>query len=356
VILISLIRLLTMQPPSAAQSTAELLLTRGAVVNALAMARDEMRIVQGLRPEIKEAVQSFVRRRPEDGGPGQIRAYWGKGETDGWTPSWIRTQVEEELRLERMTLPADRNELLYGGDAKGSAAAGTTVAGGFSSALHQPAPSLRSRSSSMHLGGSPRRRTSTLILHNGLAHALEQNGSPTQVGGGTSVGGAGHDSSEPASPAPSSSMRLRRLSSAIAKRHFDGSITLERALFDSDDEDDNHHPSQHGGTLTTERQSTSTNIGGVRAASVLGSLGVDEQAIVFDDPEEFSSSDEAAVDAAAAGKTEQQRKSKKGEEKVRAGRLTSTVCEVGMPHAFCLTFGTEMGNIVAKWIQQDYYQ
>ncbi|CAD6902551.1 unnamed protein product [Tilletia laevis] len=308
VILLPLIRIFTMQPASSAQSTAELLLTRGAVINALAMARDEMRIVQGIRPEIKEAVRSFVRRRPADGGAGHIHAYWGKGESDGWTPSWLRAQVEDELRMDRVTLPNARNDVQQPNSRHRN---GTLMVAPFQT----PPPSLRSRSSSMHLGASPRRRTSTLLIPGGSNEPLH---SPTN----------GFSDSEPPH-SPPSSMRLRQLSSAIAKRNFDGSITIERAVLDSDEE-----------------SNKASTVEGTAAGSVLGSLGVDDQPILFEDPDEISSSDEQT----APGKE----KARDGK-RVGAGLLTSTVCEIGMPHAFCLKFGTEMGNIVAQWIQQDHF-
>ncbi|KAK0524988.1 hypothetical protein OC842_005653 [Tilletia horrida] len=323
ILLIPLIRLFTMQPPSAAQSTAELLITRGAVINALAMARDEMRIVQALRPEIKDAVHSFIRRPASEGGPGHIHAYWAKGETDGWTPSWIRQEVEDELRLQRVTLPAERDDAVR---ANATDRNGTIAAP--SAPLQTPPPTLRSRSSSMHLGSPRRRMSSMLLLHGGVSHAIEPSLSPS----------ATPFDQEPQTP-PVSSMRLRQLSSAIAKRNFDGSITLERAVLDSDEESDK----------------ASTVAGMSQSGSVLGTLGVDEKAIVFQDPEELSSSEEP--DATATTSSAQKRKDKTGNhtEKVRAGRLTSTICELGAPHAFCLNFGGEMGGIVANWLHQDYF-
>ncbi|KAE8232693.1 hypothetical protein CF326_g2271 [Tilletia indica] len=311
VILLPLIRILAMQPASAAQSTAELLLTRGAVVNALAMARDEMRIVQGIRPEIKEAVQAFVRRRPAEGGAGHIHAYWGKGDTDGWAPSWLREQVEEELRMHRVVLPTER---------EGTIQANSSNLNGTKSILQTPPPpSLRSRSSSMHLGASPRKRMSTLLVPGGSALNGEPSLSPS----------SGNFDLEPQSPP--ASMRLRQLSSAIAKRNFDGSITLERAVLDSDEESDK-----------------ASTVGGTRNGSILGSLGVDDHPIVFEDPDEMSSSDEQNGPGKQKDKADDAKR-------VRAGLLTSTICEVGMPHAFCLNFGSDMGNIVAQWIQQDHY-
>ncbi|KAK0543947.1 hypothetical protein OC845_005860 [Tilletia horrida] len=303
--LIPLIRILTAQPQSAAQSTAELLITPGAVINALAMARDEMRIVQGIRPEIKEAVTTFVRRRPEEGGPGHIHAYWAREEQDGWTPTWLREEVEQELKMERVTLPpAERESTMT-----------PLVASPISSPLQSPAAStmLRSQSSAVSIG-SPRRKTNSIILHGALSQPFD----PTSMSPGQDLG----------PQSPPASLRVRRLSSAIAKRNFDGSITLERAVLDSDEEDSDQ---------------TST-VGGVPTSSVLSSLGVDEQAIVFKEPESTSSSDER-TDKPGAGTTR----------KIRAGRLTSSVCELGMPHAFSLKFSTEMASILVGWISKDYF-
>ena len=35
-------------------------------------------------------------------------------------------------------------------------------------------------------------------------------------------------------------------------------------------------------------------------------------------------------------------------------RLSSTVCNLGMPHAFCLRHGEAMGKISSYWLMQDY--
>lgn len=40
--------------------------------------------------------------------------------------------------------------------------------------------------------------------------------------------------------------------------------------------------------------------------------------------------------------------------KSRVGQATSTVCKIGMPHAFCLRYGAEMARISAYWIEKDF--
>lgn len=97
--LVWLIRLLTGQPGAAALATAELLTTKGAVYNALSMAKEEFSTVQGLGKDTIEALNSFT----QDGGA--IRSYWEAEENDSWAPSWIRSQVETELSLQRVNLP-----------------------------------------------------------------------------------------------------------------------------------------------------------------------------------------------------------------------------------------------------------
>lgn len=99
-VVVWMVRLVTGQPAAAALATAELLTTRGAVGNALRMAKEEFATVQQLESSTVDAVSSFT-----NDGDGRVRSYWASEDTDGWAPSWIRSQVESSLNLHRVHLP-----------------------------------------------------------------------------------------------------------------------------------------------------------------------------------------------------------------------------------------------------------
>lgn len=105
-LLTRLISLITRQPNSSALATAELLTTPGALRNALKMARQEFKTLQGVEASTTDAVRSFVSRDKAAKDRGYIRSYWAAGESDTWTPEWIRSQVETELGLQRVQLPS----------------------------------------------------------------------------------------------------------------------------------------------------------------------------------------------------------------------------------------------------------
>lgn len=99
-VVVWLVRLITRQPASAALATGELLTTPGAVYNALRMAKEEFSTVQQLEQSTVDAVTTLTQE-----GEGRVRSYWASEDTDGWAPSWIRSQVETSLNLHRVHLP-----------------------------------------------------------------------------------------------------------------------------------------------------------------------------------------------------------------------------------------------------------
>lgn len=99
--LVWVIRLVTGQPAAAALATAELLTTPGAVHNALSMAKQEFSTVQALPTSTIDSFKAFT---SEQRG-GRVRSYWASEESDSWAPTWIRSQVEAELSLQRVHLP-----------------------------------------------------------------------------------------------------------------------------------------------------------------------------------------------------------------------------------------------------------
>ncbi len=99
--LVWLIRLITGQPSAAALATAELLTTKGAVYNALSMAKEEFATVQALEPSTIDAFKELTGEERK----GRLRTYWASEESDAWAPTWIRSQVETTLGLHRIHLP-----------------------------------------------------------------------------------------------------------------------------------------------------------------------------------------------------------------------------------------------------------
>ena len=103
-LVVALVHFLTRQPYPLARTTAELIMTPGAVSNCLKMALDEFRTVNELQPDSIRAVSTFTSRDPSTRS-GMIRSYWSKN--DGWTPDWIKADVEKALRIHPFALPAN---------------------------------------------------------------------------------------------------------------------------------------------------------------------------------------------------------------------------------------------------------
>ncbi|PWY97794.1 hypothetical protein BCV70DRAFT_45568 [Testicularia cyperi] len=111
-LLLRLVSLFTAQPLPAALATADLLKTPGAVRNALRMAREEFKTVQGLETSTIETLRKFSADEEAANkvqGRGYVRSYWASDEMDSWAPGWIRSQVETELQLHRVHLPPSLN-------------------------------------------------------------------------------------------------------------------------------------------------------------------------------------------------------------------------------------------------------
>ncbi|KAN0063910.1 hypothetical protein ACQY0O_003516 [Thecaphora frezii] len=246
-----LVRLVTAQPRPAVTSTIDLLRMSGAVRNAIRMAAEEMTTIKHLQTDVKEAIAKLAEKRQEGRKGGAIRTYWSRGDEDGWAPGWLRRQVEAELQLHRIHLPAG-----FGTRApRGNTINGTTeplVASPISEAPPPSAPKLL------------RKRTRSFSL------------------------------SEYRSASASS---MPNLKNARAKRKATGEIVIETTLEGDSSGDDDHV----GGAAGSSRANGHSN------------------------------------EASWANK-----------------RATSTVCKIGMPHAFCLKHGEEMGEIAAHWLQLDH--
>ena len=263
---------MTRQAHPSARATADLLLTPGATLNSIRMARDEMRLIQEIKPEPLQAVQKFT-SSGRSKGSGIIRTYWSRGEEDGWAPSWLRTQVEEQLQLQRYELP-------------------TTVGHRLS----------RARSFSV----SQARQ----ILGAAVAAATTRgSSSPSKSGKNGAVPTIDEDALTTAlNNAPPSPTRKRtqpfHLRSAKATRAIDGSIILEPP--------DNF----------TDTEPETASLGAGLAMVLAGDEGK-------------SSAEGASTGSVDVVPTDQTGAAARSAQKAEF-LITSTICDIGMPHAFCL--------------------
>ncbi|PWN49153.1 hypothetical protein IE53DRAFT_388655 [Violaceomyces palustris] len=104
-LLLPVVSFLTRQSENSARTTIDLLVTKGAVRNALTMASEEMKQILSMREDTREAIERFTRNEEDKGRGKPFRAYFSNGDEDGWVPSWIRSQVEADLDLKKVKLP-----------------------------------------------------------------------------------------------------------------------------------------------------------------------------------------------------------------------------------------------------------
>ncbi|PWN45623.1 hypothetical protein IE81DRAFT_363861 [Ceraceosorus guamensis] len=270
-LLLPLIRLLTRQNFEAAKTTTNFLVTPGAVRSAVNMAAEEMREIRKLRDETIKAV------REVGSGEGKVRAYWARGEEDGWAPSWIRKQVESALTLSPLTAPPS----------------------------DMSAPSLK------------KFRTFSISALRSRRQA--------------------HQAAKASKPPPITPPRLnnrapRRRPSLIgarAVRSIDGSISIEAP--------DDSSATEYAGASTDDETVTLSHNTPKAAARAL-----DSGSAVIESPEV-----ELDLNTALAG-------SAKNVASHPLPAFTSAVCNVGMPHAFCLDHSEHMARITAAWLAQDH--
>ncbi|KDN45927.1 hypothetical protein K437DRAFT_246920 [Tilletiaria anomala UBC 951] len=265
-----LTRIVTRQSHMAARTTADLLLTPGAVLNCIKMAREEFRDVGEIKPDTVKAIQTFTRRSD----PGVIRTYWG--ETDGWAPTWLRDEVSEQLGLQEERLP----------------------------------PTIGKRLSRA-------RSFSVSQAHKVLSSAASSAGSVLTTRSNKTSSDPSIQRQQQAQHLPSASPRKRtrpfHMRTASASRSIDGSIIIQPpANFTDDDETENE----------------------ALALVLDGDTGGDGGSIMLTKASETGALARGAKDA--------------------KGVLTNTICEMGIPHAFCLNHGVEMARITAHWIKSDH--
>lgn len=344
-VLLSILRFFTGMPASGLQTTLEFALTPGAPLNAARMAREEFDVIKEMTPGISRAVKALRARN------GSVRSYWSKGDQDTWAPQGHRRDLESALLLTRVDLPphlnaspgaiskATRSSLRSRTLAMGGTitrAAGRRLVGSRPGG-HKPTPSSASRND----GGLP---------------APASPGAPPtpKRPGVTPILGSASASTPPFSPssamASRSSIRAPRrrpsVSLATAKRSFDGTITLELpqgedwGFLDGD-----------GDTSATEGDGDAVrNSNGNGDANHSGGAGED----VFGPKSGIPPASSSPPPSAPHHSPPQVRaRTLVAKQNTRLGEVTSTVCQQGMPHAFCLKYGQEMGVISAWWIAND---
>lgn len=405
VVLLTLIKLVTGMSDAAISTglptTFEFVSTPGALLNAVRMASDEFRTIRQPSKGLLEAAQALKERG------GSLRAYWSPGDEDSWAPSLSRQELELALSLTRVGLPPSTALPATKADTFGYAAAATaessdfsfpqsskaslssrtlqiggtltraagckligfrsntntqqqqrqsyehetsttrrTVAGGRSSAislledLFSPVKGEDSQPSALRTvggGGSPTRiMTSPTKERRRIIPLTPSSPSPCPCRGLDAETGIGSDPSTAAATSasltgPLSSdnemTRRRRLSMAHAKarRSIDGSITLKL-------------PKGENWSLLAD-------------SAAAGALGSDaETKEDGDDGDE----DEGNIEDDLGGKSASANRHGRNSQTPLVGPATSTVCKVGMPHAFCLKHGVDMGRISAYWIARDF--
>lgn len=317
-------------PVGGLETTLEFLLTPGAPLNAARMARQEFDEIKAMTPDMSRAVKSLRARN------GSIRSYWSKGEQDSWAPEGHRRDLESALLLTRVDLPphlhASPSEI---------------------SQLTKPR-SLRSRTLAM--GGTITRAAGRrLVGRSGKSHPAASNGSlsphpstPTRPGIVPSSPNNSRPSSGPSSGTLTNRRTPRRrpsISLATAKRSFDGTITLELPQ------------GEDWGFLDEAGSSTENGDG----ADLNGEEDIEEVEEEDGGGDVFGNGGAIPPPGGqTTGSPQQQQRSPTqartdlARQKTRRGEVTSTVCQMGMPHAFCLKYGQEMGVISAWWIANDF--
>ncbi len=274
------------------------------------MARQEFRLVNGITPETTKAIRAFAQRVEADarsadgasqrrggGARGAIRAYWSRGEEDGWAPSWLRRQVEKELRLVPHALPPTVGHHL-------SRARSFSVSQA-RDVLNAPAATLGAAVSSTAKGA-----VNAIASASGASASASASRLPPNVAN---------------SPSPRKRTRPWHLRSARASRSIDGSIVIEPPDDFSETDTDKDAFGFNG-----NGNGDGTDGDGEKVAMVLeGDTAVP------------GGGKQPVVRAGEAGGL--RRTANKAED-----LLSSTVCEIGMPHAFCLKRESQLGSLLDK--------
>ncbi|EPQ28141.1 uncharacterized protein PFL1_04468 [Pseudozyma flocculosa PF-1] len=296
---VPLVRLLTSQPKVAVTSTVDLLRTPGAVRNAIRMAADEMKTIKSLQADVKHAVTTFAAARRSEGERAKVlRTYWSRGDEDGWAPAWLRSQVEAELSLQRIHLPTE----LHTNPALSNGRSSTNLV---ASPLSESPPSSPSPlpTSPQPLTTTPSSSSSSTLTS--PQQRRRRRGQQRQRTRSFSL-----------SEYRSASATMPKLQHAKARRKPTGEIVIETTVPDSDSDSDSDGDSDSGG-------------------------------------EDARSPDGLQRQGQGQGQRRRSRANTGLAADVEA-RATSTICKLGMPHAFCLDHGEPMGEIAAHWLVRDH--
>lgn len=295
------------------------------------MAAEEMREIRKIREDTISAVEDLKRRR---GGKAAIRAYWGRGEEvscrvrarvecvqhscrhafssqDGWAPSWIRKQTETTLSLAPLSLP--------------------------------PSSSI----------ASPKRRPTRMVSIDALRARRQSHGGTMNALFGIHQA----PTTPPRRAGTTPHKRRPSLVGAVAKRGLDGSITFEAPVGLDDGSDTERGES--------EEDSEEEIIGSIGrsggAASMLGLRNHDgagseikrtlEGSAVVSSP--VQELDLPSALGSAPGSPRRPANGLAAQNGAPQAALTSAVCNIGMPHAFCLLHSEAMAGISSAWLAQD---
>lgn len=192
-------------------------------------------------------------------------------------------------------------------------------------------------------------------------------------------------------PMSSSGRRRPSINLAKARRSFDGSITLELPEGQDWDYLQNHNGGGENGDSTTEldhsqpaplaEEDEGYSNGDRDRERHRKTQPFKEEDDVFSDqasssatkgpiaPPGVSPMDMTSVDSPSkqlghpspsqvpstpAPSTGKKLKNKREHRHEEAEAMSSTVCELGMPHAFCLRYGPQMGLVSARWLSEDW--
>ncbi|PWN27146.1 hypothetical protein BDZ90DRAFT_232702 [Jaminaea rosea] len=380
-------------------STLDLITTPRALLSAAQMASDEFRLIRGLDPKIRQAVSALEARG------GTCRAYWSRGDDDAWAPAASRRDLEKELGLSRVGVPPDVALPLVAADGSAEGSGRRSRASLLRSRTLQIGGTL-TRAAGRKLAGAARRTGGQGHRKSGSkggsiggsssyaqVAAKEMPATPTKSGGGgrpTSSGnGAGkstaledlfsatgtkeaHASSYVTSPGSVTSPTQQR-QRIIPLTPSSPQTSLKGPILASSPQQERHNPTMAGGANPEDEALKQRRMSSLSRARARRSI---DGTITLELPKgqdwSFLANAAAAANDGAGSAIEESDGDATDVESVKAvgklsaalslgvgkesegPRATSTVCKVGMPHAFCLRHGVEMGRISSWWVQRDF--
>lgn len=392
-------------PSPALKATFSFITTPSAPLNASLMARDEFLTIKGLTPSMASAVKKLRERG------GTLRSYWSRGDEDSWASSRSRDELEKAIGLVRIKLPAN----VYSSPSDISATlgkGGSSISKGIlphSRTLHIGSLTRAAgrRITGAYQGGSPMAKnksnpaspaTQPLSFtfpqvhsqsphlarashsHSGVPLTQQQQADAREAGIVSPTASTSSPLRKRTIPMSSSGRRRPSINLAKARRSFDGSITLElpegqdwdylqQRSADPDsidldptqplkEEDEGY--SNGDSELEQGRKAqalkeeddvfSSDKAPGTRGSVLHSSPGVSPMDIrSADSPSKQLGAPSTPAPVSGASKRHRNRQGQRAED-----AMSSTVCELGMPHAFCLRYGPQMGAVSARWLSEDW--